>query len=163
MHGNIRRGTINGFRNRFGIQGDLLTDFCDFRLRVRCAETDQMQVAYYANHFVWFEVGRAELCRNCGFSYQEMERRAGCFLMVAAASCRYRQPLLYDMEFVVRTRLQQLTRRTACFRYELRDISGDTVYAEGETRHVVVNNQGNPTSLPEPYRQQLFSALQPDG
>ena len=66
------------------------------------------------------------------------------------------------MEFLVRTRLEQMTRRTACFRYELRDINGDTVYAEGETRHVVVDEQGKPTSFPEPYRQQLFSVLSAD-
>ena len=31
------------------------------RLRVRYAETDQMGVVYYANHYVWMEVGRVDL------------------------------------------------------------------------------------------------------
>ncbi len=31
------------------------------KIRVRYAETDQMGVVYYANYFVWFEIGRAEL------------------------------------------------------------------------------------------------------
>ena len=30
------------------------------KLRVRFAETDAMQVAYYAEYFVWFEVARVE-------------------------------------------------------------------------------------------------------
>ena len=34
------------------------------RVRVRYAETDQMNVVYYANYFVWFEVGRTELLRG---------------------------------------------------------------------------------------------------
>jgi acyl-CoA thioester hydrolase len=28
------------------------------KIKVRYAETDKMGVAYYANYFVWFEVGR---------------------------------------------------------------------------------------------------------
>ena len=33
------------------------------RLRVRYAETDQMGIVYYANYFVWMEVGRVDYCR----------------------------------------------------------------------------------------------------
>src|SRR5580700_11486168 len=58
------------------------------RLRVRYAETDQMGVVYYANHFVWMEVGRVDLCRACGFNYRDMEREDGIFLAVAEANCR---------------------------------------------------------------------------
>ena len=32
-------------------------------IRVRYAETDQMGVVYYANYFVWFEVGRTDWLR----------------------------------------------------------------------------------------------------
>ena len=38
-------------------------------VRVRYAETDKMGVVYYANYFVWFEVGRADtnsLCSAAG-------------------------------------------------------------------------------------------------
>src|ERR1041385_3406291 len=52
------------------------------RARVRYAETDQMGVAYYANYFVWFEVGRSQYCNDCGFSYRDMERETGLFLIV---------------------------------------------------------------------------------
>ncbi len=45
----------------------------DVEVRVRYAETDKMGVAYYANYFIWFEVGRAELCRIKGFSYADLE------------------------------------------------------------------------------------------
>jgi acyl-CoA thioester hydrolase len=42
-------------------------------IRVRYAETDQMGVAYYANYFVWCEVGRVELLRQLGFEYKQMD------------------------------------------------------------------------------------------
>ena len=34
------------------------------RIRVRYAETDQLRVVYYANYFVWFEVGRTDWLRD---------------------------------------------------------------------------------------------------
>ena len=42
-------------------------------IRVRYAETDQMNVVYYANYLVWFEIGRVELLRSLGLAYSQME------------------------------------------------------------------------------------------
>ena len=46
---------------------------CGSRFRVRYAETDQMGMVYYANYLVWMEVGRTDFCRDCGFSYRDLE------------------------------------------------------------------------------------------
>lgn len=54
-------------------------------LRVRYAETDQMQVVYHANYLVWCEVGRTELMRQLGAPYTEVERH-GVGLAVVDAS-----------------------------------------------------------------------------
>ena len=43
-----------------------MTPATETRLRVRYAETDQMGVVYYANHYIWMEVGRVELCKARG-------------------------------------------------------------------------------------------------
>jgi acyl-CoA thioester hydrolase len=66
------------------------TVVAESRLRVRYAETDQMGYAYYANYFVWFEVGRTDFCRARGFTYADLERETGTFLPVIEADCRYR-------------------------------------------------------------------------
>ena len=72
------------------------------RVRVRYAETDQMNVVYYANYFVWFEVGRTELLRGLGWSYREMEAE-GYSLPVIEASCQYLRPSHYDDELQITT------------------------------------------------------------
>ena len=47
------------------------------RVRVRYAETDKMGVVYYANYFVWFEVGRTDLLRELGLELsRDGSRRA---------------------------------------------------------------------------------------
>src|SRR5262245_2188331 len=72
------------------------------RLRVRYAETDQMGVVYYANYFVWFEVGRTDLLRDSGWSYRHMEDE-GYSLPVIDAHCVYRESAKYDDDIEVRT------------------------------------------------------------
>ena len=120
------------------------------RVKVRYAETDQMGVAYYANYFVWFEVGRSQYCNDRGFSYRDMERETGLFLIVAEASCRYKNPAHYEDDLLIRTRISELTRRTVKFSYEIEREDG-AVVATGETLHVLINGDGRPSSLPENY------------
>lgn len=133
-------------------------EYVDATLRVRYSETDQMARAYYANYLVWFEVGRAEYCRVRGFAYSEMERETDTFLPVAEASCRYLRPLEYDMEFVIRTQVKELRKRTVSFAYELRTPDGTVVFARGETKHVFTTSKGRPKSLPERFFRILYGA-----
>ncbi|PYP87816.1 MAG: acyl-CoA thioesterase [Blastocatellia bacterium AA13] len=120
-------------------------------VKVRYAETDQMGVAYYANYLIWFEVGRTQYCNDRGFSYRDMERETGLFLMVAESYCRYREPARYDDELLVRTRVSQLTRRIVRFSYEISRCSDGASIAVGETVHVLANSKGRPSSMPEKY------------
>jgi acyl-CoA thioester hydrolase len=119
-------------------------------VRVRYAETDQMGVSYYANYFVWFEVGRNQYCLDSGFSYRDMEKETGLFLIVADARCRYKTPAKYEDELIIRTHITEITRRTVRFVYEIERLDGEKI-AAGETLHVLINQQGRPSSLPEKY------------
>ena len=65
--------------------------------------------SYYANHFIWMEVARVDLCKACGFSYRDMEREDGIFLAVAEAQCRYRSPAHFDDEVIVKTWIETPT------------------------------------------------------
>ena len=131
------------------------------RVKVRYAETDQMGVAYYANYFVWFEVGRSQYCNECGFSYRDMERETGLFLIVAEASCRYKNPARYEDDLAIRTRVTESTRRTLRFSYEIERADGAAV-ATGETVHVLINAGGRPSSFPEKYLTLLRNDRRPE-
>ena len=109
-----------------------------------------MGVVYYANYFIWFEVGRSQYCNDRGFSYRDMESESGLFLIVAEASCRYKTPARYEDELIIRTRVTELTRRTLRFSYEVERLDKAAV-ATGETLHVLINAEGRPSSLPEKY------------
>jgi acyl-CoA thioester hydrolase len=129
------------------------------RLRVRYAETDQMGVVYHSNHFVWFEVGRVELLRQLGFSYSDMESQDNCFIAVAEAKCRYRAPVRYDEEVLVRTHLLNVRESVIHFGYELLRAGDGALLAEGETTHIVTDNQLKVAELPEKYLQAFRAAV----
>ncbi|MFY9792300.1 MAG: thioesterase family protein [Candidatus Sulfotelmatobacter sp.] len=129
------------------------------RLRVRYAETDQMGVVYHSNHFIWFEVGRVELLRQLGFSYRDMESKDGRFIAVAEAKCRYRAPAHYDEEIVVRTEMLNVRDSVIHFGYEWRSSDGSTLIAEGETTHIVTDEQMKIAVLPEKYLKIFRAAV----
>jgi acyl-CoA thioester hydrolase len=129
------------------------------RIRVRYAETDQMGVVYHSNHFVWFEVGRVELLRQLGFSYRDMESKDGRFIAVAEAKCRYRAPVHYDEEVVVRTELLNVRDSVIHFGYTLRRVDNDTLLAEGETTHIVTDADMKIAVLPDKYLKAFRAAV----
>jgi acyl-CoA thioester hydrolase len=123
----------------------------DTRLRVRYAETDNMGVVYYANYYIWMEVGRVDLCKACGFNYRDMEIEDGIFLAVAESQCRYRYPARFDDEVVVKTWIESANTRMVIFAYEIRLVEGDKVLATGSTRHVFVSRAMQRARLPKKY------------
>jgi acyl-CoA thioester hydrolase len=117
------------------------------RIRVRYAETDQMGVVYYANYFVWFEIGRTDLLRASGWSYREMEAD-GFALPVIDAQCTFRAPAKYDDEIEVRTSGALLSPVRVQFTYEVVRAADAATLATGTTVHATLGRNGRPCRLP---------------
>jgi len=133
----------------------------EIRLRVRYAETDQMGVVYHSNFVIWFEIGRVELMRQLGFRYRDMEQHDNCHIPVADLHIRYKEPAYYDDEIVVCTRLADVHRSLLRFRYRIFRAGDETLLAEGETTHLVVDNQLKRRSLPQKYVAAFSGASAP--
>lgn len=123
-------------------------------VRVRYAETDQMGVVYYANHLVWFEVGRTEWLRETGWTYRAMEAE-GLALPVTEVHCEYRLGATYDDELEVRTTGRLVSRVRLAFDYELVRQSDAAVVATGYTVHATVDRAGRPVRLPARVKELL--------
>ena len=132
-------------------------------VRVRYAETDQMGIVYYANYLVWFEIGRVELMRSLGLAYSQLETQHQCILPVIEASCRYRSPARYDDEILIETRPSLLRGSVIKFAYRILRKAPEgqdpAVLAEGETVHVVCDDQLKRKPLPEAYAAALRTAM----
>jgi acyl-CoA thioester hydrolase len=88
-----------------------------------------------------------------------MEREDDCFIAVVDAQCRYKAPVHYDDEVIVRTRLKQVRAKVVRFAYELRNAASGVLLAEGETTHVVVNAKMKSRALPGKYMRVFREAM----
>lgn len=129
------------------------------KLRVRYAETDQMGVVYYANYFVWCEIGRVEFLRGLGFDYKTMEVEDGCMLPVVEASCRYKASARYDDEVEIETRVTGLRQSLIKFAYRMVRAGTGELLAEAETVHVVVNKDMEKQPMPTRYAEAIRATL----
>lgn len=77
------------------------------RIRVRYAETDQMNVVYHGNYAQYFEVGRAECIRECGFTYKQIEE-LGVIMPIVEIQIKFLRPAHYDDLLTIKTTLKEL-------------------------------------------------------
>jgi acyl-CoA thioester hydrolase len=111
--------------------------------RVRYAETDAMGVVYYANYFVWFELGRTEWIRAHGVTYRQFEDQ-GILLPAVHASCDYKSSARYDDLVRIETTVTTLTRARVGFAYRVvrAEPGPEVLLVEGRTEHVFLSREG---------------------
>jgi len=125
-------------------------------VRVRYAETDQMQVVYHANYLIWCEVGRTDFMRQHGMSYAEMEK-GGIWLTVSDYSVRLHASARYDDLVRIATTLTDVRSRQVAFEYLLTNaMTGDRL-ATARTALVSIAPNGRPVAMPAGVRARLES------
>jgi acyl-CoA thioester hydrolase len=77
------------------------------QVRVRYAETDQMNVVYHGNYAQYFEVGRAESIRQLGFTYKSMEQM-GIVMPIVELHSKFIRPAHYYDLLTIKTTLKEL-------------------------------------------------------
>ena len=94
------------------------------QIRVRYAETDQMGVVWHGNYLQYFEIGRTEALRVCGWSYRGMEE-AGIMLPLVEAHLEYARPAKYDDLLTVKTMVREPATARIRFDYEVWNEAGE--------------------------------------
>ncbi|KIC64153.1 acyl-CoA thioesterase [Chryseobacterium taiwanense] len=87
-------------------------------IRVRYGETDPMKYVYYGNYAEYLELGRVELFRSIGMSYNEIENQ-GIWLPVSDYKIKYLKPALYDQKLEIHTYLKKRPGVRIEFEYEI--------------------------------------------
>lgn len=122
--------------------------------RVRYAETDAAGIVYYNNFFVYFELGRIEMFRQLGLTYDK-------HLPIAETHCRYRASAKFDDQLTIHTFVAELRSkgfRLGCRVYRQVPQEEDQLLAEGYTAMVTVDDQGKPIKLPENFLRAFTEA-----
>jgi len=77
------------------------------QVRVRYAETDQMDIVYHGNYAQYMEVGRAEGIRQLGFTYKDIEA-LGIIMPIVEFHLKFIRPAHYDDLLTIKTILKEL-------------------------------------------------------
>ena len=110
-------------------------------VRVIYGDTDNMGIAYHANYFRWFEIGRSEMFRSLGLAYREIEKR-GIFLPVSEVGCKFLAPVRSDDLLVIETTLDPSVRGGMKFDYRIFKKEVETMLARGFSKHACMNREG---------------------
>jgi acyl-CoA thioester hydrolase len=124
--------------------------------RVRFAETDAMQVVYYAEYFVWFEVARTEMFRAIGIPYSVVSRERGFHTPVVQAHADYKAPARYDDEVSIRAWTSKIGTSSIRIDYEVRKMPSKEVLCTGHTVHVMIGEDGKPRAIPGDIKNKLW-------
>lgn len=129
-------------------------------VRTRYAETDQMGFIYHSHFFAYFEIGRCELVRDCGFPYTELEAN-GILMPLRECGVQFRLAARYDDLLAIGTRVEVLTGVRLRFGYEVHRIADGaaTLLATGFTDHLFIDRTGKPTRVNK--RPDIWSHLEP--
>lgn len=92
-------------------------------IRVRYGETDQMGYVYYGNYALYYEVGRVELIRKLGVSYNDLENQ-GIALPVVSMEIKYLKPAKYDDLITVKATILEIPTSKITFHYECTNQDG---------------------------------------
>lgn len=118
-------------------------------LRVRYAETDQMDIVYYGNYAQYFEVGRAECIRALGYTYKTMEEM-GIRMPVVAMEAKFLRPAHYDDLITIKTILTSLpTQHEICFEHEVYNEQRKLLTTGKVTLYFINNLTNKRTRMPD--------------
>jgi len=115
-------------------------------VRVRYAETDQMNIVYYGNYAQYFEVGRVESIRQLGFTYKDMEAM-GVIMPVVELHTKFVRPAHYDDLLTIKT--------TVKFFQEVYNEAGKLLTTGKVVLYFIKAKTREKTTMPEELRNRL--------
>ena len=88
------------------------------KIRVRYGETDQMGYLYHGNYAQYYEIGRTEMMRSLGLSYDNLEKK-GIILPVYSLNVKFLKPAKYDEILTIRTTVEEIPSVRIHFKYQI--------------------------------------------
>ncbi len=116
-------------------------------VRVRYADTDQMQYVYNGKYFEYFEVGRSEMMRDLNLTYKVIEEH-GYFMPVTEAFMKFKNPAFYDELLEVETTVEKLPELKVHLNHVIRSIERNVIIVEGYIELVFLKAENKKLTRP---------------
>jgi len=115
--------------------------------RVRYADTDQMGVVYYGNYGRFYEIGRAEMIREMGMAYLEMEQN-GVSMPVFSVEAKYLYKLTYDELISIETTVREMPAARMTFHHRIYNEAGILAHEATVVLVFLDESTGRPVRAP---------------
>jgi acyl-CoA thioester hydrolase len=116
-------------------------------IRVRYADTDQMQFVYNGKYLEYFEVGRTEMLRENGLPYSMIEKN-GYQLPVLETHAKYVSPAYYDDLLIIESLVKEYPTLRIHIDYKIYRKENNNLVAEGFTEHVFIKKESKKAVRP---------------
>ena len=117
------------------------------KIRVRYADTDQMQFAYNGKYFEYFEVGRTEMMREQNLPYKFIEEN-GYFMPVLTTHIDYKNPAFYDELIEVETRVEKVPELRVHIDHTVKSIERNIIICTGYVELVFLKKENRKLTRP---------------
>lgn len=117
-----------------------------------------MGVVHHSSYVVWLEAARVEWLNQIGLPYTQIEAQGLAFAVVEIGLV-YRSPARFGDVVEVETWLSEATSRTLQYRYRV--WKGQTLLAEGFTRHLCQDARGKAVRIPPTLAKTLLTHVNP--
>jgi len=118
---------------------------------VRFEETDAQGVVFYGNYVTYQDEAFNAYMEAVGYPYDAAAER-GWDVHAVDVSLSYRQPARFRDRLRNGLRARSIGDSSVEFAYECRNADGELL-VEGSVTHVVVDEAGEPTRVPEDFRE----------
>jgi acyl-CoA thioester hydrolase len=126
-------------------------------IRVRYADTDQMQFVYNGKYPEYFEVGRTEMMRSIGLPYHLSETK-GYMLPLLELGVKFINPAYYDDLLCIRAFIPEFPQLKVHIEYAVHRENGKLLVAEGFTEHVFIKKDTKKAVRPPDF---FINAIKP--
>ena len=122
-----------------------------FENTVRFEETDAQGVVFYGNYVTFQDEAFTAYLEAIGYPYESL-RDADWDVHVVHVDLDYRTPAAFRDRLHNAIRIDAIRESSLEFEYECRDDAGEVI-AEGGLVHVAVDEAGDPTRVPDGFRE----------
>jgi len=129
-------------------------------IRIYYEDTDCGGVVYYANYLRYFERGRTEFLRDCGFTLDDLMKE-GIYFVVVHAELDYHLPGRYGDLLTLDTFVTGTGPASVTFRHEMK--RGEELLVRGTVKLASVSGEMRPLRLPPPLKETLARCMEEPG
>lgn len=110
------------------------------KLKVRYAETDQMEVVHHSNYYVYFETAREDFIMGSGISYKDIED-IGIMMPLIETQCKYFEGAKYADDLIIETTLEEISPIKIALQYKVIREKDSKIISKGRTVQAFVNKE----------------------